>query len=77
MPVAQMIAQHVSKIKLAQSLEELGDFKEYGIITKNIAIQEDQEAQRLANVADTTTQTADVVAASPTAEELEAEQEAQ
>lgn len=71
MPVAQMIAQHVSKLKLSQALEELGDFKEYGIIVKNIAIQEDQEAQRLANVADTTTKTADVVAASPTADEIE------
>ena len=76
-PVAQIIAQHVSKLKLAQTLEELGDFKEFGIITKNISIQEDQEAQRLANQADTTTKTTEVIAASPTSEEIEAEQEAQ
>jgi hypothetical protein len=76
-PIAQLIGQHVSKLRLAQSLEELGDFKEFAIIVKNIGIQEDQEAQRLANVSDTVTKTADVVAASPTSEELEAEEEAQ
>jgi len=74
--IAQMIGQHVSKLKLAQTLEELGDFKEFGIIVKNIGIQEDQESQRLANKADTTTQASEVVAASPTAEELDEEQEA-
>lgn len=69
--IAQLIGMHISKLKLAQALEELGDFKEFGIITKNIGIQEDQESQRLANVAETTTQTADVIAASPTSEEIE------
>ena len=70
-PISQLFQQHTSSIKLAQTLEELGDFKEFGIIVPNIAIQEQQETQRLMNVADTTTKTADVVAASPTAEEVE------
>ena len=74
-PISQLFKQHTSSIKLAQTLEELGDFKEFGIIVPNIAIQEQQETARLANVSDTTTKTADVVAASPTAEELEEQPE--
>ena len=76
-PIGQLIGIHTSKLKLAMALEELGDFKEFGIILKNVGVQEDQETQRLANQASTTTQATEVVAASPTAEEIEAEQEAQ
>jgi hypothetical protein len=77
-PVAQIFNQHISRIKLAQALEELGDFKEFGIIVPNIGIQEDQETQRLAQRSQGTTQAADVVAASEPAElepELEEEVE--
>ena len=76
-PIAQLIGNHVSKLKLAMALEELGDFKEFGIILKNVGVQEDQETQRLANQSNTTTQATEVVAASPSAEEIEADQEAQ
>jgi hypothetical protein len=74
-PVAQIFQQHVSRIKLAKALEELGDFKQFGIIMDNIGVQEDQSTQRMANQSQESTATADAVAASPQEEPLTDDEE--
>jgi hypothetical protein len=74
-PVAQIFQQHVSRIKLAKALEELGDFKQFGIIMDNIGVQEDQSTQRMANQSQESTATADAVAASPQEEPLADDEE--
>lgn len=78
-PVAEKFAQHTSGLALAKTLEELGDYAQYGIITKNIAIQENAEAQQLANASQDNSNSTDVIAASgaptdetvPTREQVE------
>ncbi len=52
----QLIGVHVSRIKLAEALEELGDFTKFGIITNNIGIQEDQASAKLQNQAQQSTE---------------------
>jgi len=63
-----MIAPHVSTVKLAQALESLAEIKEFGIITPYIAIQEQQQAQGLANQSSQKTGEADAVNALPPVE---------
>lgn len=64
-----VIQPHVSGKKLAFALEELADFKELGIITPNIGIQESVEQQQLAQAAQTQAQAADAQDAAGIGEE--------
>lgn len=60
-PASEFIKMHVSGIKLAKTLEELGDFAEFNMIFPNIAVQEMQETQRLMNQSTSSTAQSDVV----------------
>lgn len=64
-PAAELIKAHVSGKALARALEELGDFKEFKFIFPNIAVQEMQETNRIANQAQSTTLQSDAVEADP------------
>jgi hypothetical protein len=68
---AELIKPHVSRIKLAQSFEELADLKELGIVIPNIGIQEDAQSQQLANQSLQATQEIDAVNTLPPVEEDE------
>lgn len=68
-PAFPVVQRHFSSLKLAKALEELGDLGQYGLVLENIAIQEDQESQRLANEAQTSTMATDAAAALPEEQE--------
>lgn len=69
-PIRDLIIPHTSRIKLAKTLEELGDIKEFNLITPNIGIQEDQQSAQLANQAQQTTQEVDAINAQVPVDEL-------
>lgn len=52
----QMTQQHWSRKKMARTIEELANLKQYGLVFPNIGIQEDQETQRLAEQSQAKTQ---------------------
>ncbi len=68
-PAFPVVQRHFSTIKLATALEELGDLQEFKIVTENIAIQEDQASQRLAEQAQSSTTAASVAASMPEPED--------
>lgn len=47
-PLFQMTQQHWSRIKLARTLEELGDLAKYKMVLENIGMQEDAKTQKFA-----------------------------
>jgi hypothetical protein len=59
-----LISPHVSRIGLAEAVEELADLEEFNIIIPNIGIQEDSQSQQLAQVSAGANQEADAIAAS-------------
>lgn len=73
-PMAPLITPHTSRIKLAETLEDLADIKEFNLITPNIGVQEDQRSAQLANQANQTTQEVDAVnSQEPVEDDLEEE----
>jgi hypothetical protein len=66
-----LIAPHVSRIKLAEALEELADLNAFNIIVPNIGVQEDSATSQLANVAASAKTEADALAATSITEEEE------
>jgi len=73
--VGQQIAPHTSTKKLAQALEELAEFKEFGIIFPNIGIQEQVEQQQIAQAAQGQATTADAINVEDEALRAQQEQE--
>lgn len=71
-PAFQVVQRHFSTIKTAIALEDLADLKEFDLVLENIAIQEDQASQRLAQESQASTMAADAAAALPDSEEEEA-----
>lgn len=52
-PAMQLINPHVSRIKLAEAIEELADLKDFGIVLENIGVQEDSATGKIANQSQT------------------------
>lgn len=44
----QMLAPHISRIKLARAIERLGDLEGFDLFTQNIGVQEDADTRQLA-----------------------------